>query len=519
MSNFAKNIARNCAEKKNIHFSSVIYILLYILLGIAADVCTGFQQTHNDFWDLFYGSQHLFFENKYSLYNMHYPIGYYVFLKIIGIKGVPPEIPGILGNIFFGAIILFTSIILYRKLLSQKISLLLVMVLSFFPSLFLYITNAGPDPASIAFFEIGAIIIFLQILNNGCESKGKFFIGGLILGCGAIFRYHVFVGSSLFLLCLFLVYRNKWRLVLISFAGLVIVNAPQLILYCITGPHHIPFAVINIYNLMYHIDWYRTSSFQFPPSFFWIINQDPPLFLRRYFVSLLRHAPDYVPPLVAYFAIKEPIKKNLCLAILMWSISYCLFFAAMESGRSQLLPLPLSFLCLGLFLEEISVYFQKITRLFKLINVLVPGSLLILLSFCLYKDTRLIMHRTLENKENLRIEVFLRKCGCTNVKEIFTDDFCIYFRTMPPYRPYCNGGATRWETYLYNEQYPEFPIASLEEFSAACRKNRVRFVLLSDQCERLSSSLGRLYNGSSFDGIIFKSKIGKFKIVEIKALI
>lgn len=446
---------------------------------------------------------------------MHYPIGYYLFLKIIGITGVPPEIPGIWGNIFFGAIILFASIILYRKFLSQKISLLLLIALSFFPSLFLYITNAGPDPASIAFFEIGAIIIFLQILNNGRESKGKFFVGGLILGCGAIFRYHVFVGSSLFLCGLFLVYRNKWRLVLISCAGLVIVNVPQLILYCMTGPHHIPFAAINIYNLMYHIDWYRTSSFEFPPSFLWIINQNPPLFLRRYFVSLLRHAPDYAPPLLAFLCIKEPMKKKLCLVLSIWSVFYCLFFAAMESGRSKLLPIPLSFLCLGLFLEEVFVYFQKTTRLFKLINVLIPGSFLVLLSFFLYKDTRLIMHRTLENKENMRVEVFLRKCGCTSVREIFTDDFCIYFRTMTPYRPFCNGGATRWETYLYNEEYPEFPVASLEEFSASCRKNRGRFVLLSDQCERLSPSLGGLYNGSSFDGIIFESKIGKFKIFEI----
>ena len=507
------------AEKRNKDLSFVIYILLYVILCIAAEVCTGFQQTHNDFWDIFFGAQHLSFDNKYSLYNMHYPIGYYVFLKIIGFKGVSPEIPGILGNIFFGAVILFASIILYRKILSQKMSLLLLMALSFFPSLLLYITNAGPDPASIAFFEIGVIIIFLQILNNGRESKGKFFIGGLILGCGAIFRYHVFVGSSLFLLGLFLVYRNKWRLVLISCAGSVIVNVPQLILYCITGPHHIPFAAINIYNLMYHIDWYRTSSFEFPPSFFWIINQDPLLFLSRYFYSILRHAPDYVPPFLAYLVIKEPIKKKLCLVILIWSISYCLIFAAMESGRSQLLPIPLSFLCLGLFLEAFFGLFQKTTLMPKLINVLATGSLLLLLSFFLYKDARLLLHRTHENREATRVDLFLRKCGCTNVKEIFTDDFNIYFKTMPPYRPYCNGGATRWETYLYNEEYPEFSVASLEEFSAACRTNRIRFVLLSDQCERLSPSLGGLYNGSSSDGIILKSKIGKFKIFEIKMII
>jgi hypothetical protein len=90
---------------------------------------------------------------------------------------------------------------------------------------------------------------------------------------------------------------------------------------------------------------------------------------------------------------------------------------------------------------------------------------------------------------------------------------------MPPYRPYCNGGAPRWETYLYNEEYPEFPVASLKAFSAECKKNRLRFILLTDRCDRLSPSLGGLYNGTSFEGIIFKSKIGKFKIFEIKTSI
>ena len=511
-----KNPISKCAEKSIKYLPFIFYIVLYVFLCILANVYTGFQQTHNDFWDIFFGSQHLSFDNKYSLYNMHYPLGYYVFLKIIGIKSVPPEIPGILGNVFFGAIVLIASVILYGKFLGPKLSLSMVTLLSFFPGLFLYITNAGPDPASIAFFEIGAIIILFQIVSNGAGSKMLFFIGGLILGCGAIFRYHVFVGSLLFLLGLFLVYRNKWRLLLVSMAGLCIAYVPQSILYLTTGPHTIPFAAINIYNLMYHINWFRTSSFNFPPSFLWIIKQDPLLFLSKYFYSFLRHAPDYVPPFLAYFAIKEPFKKKLCLVILLWCIPYCLFFAAMESGRSQLLPMPLSFLCLGLFFENILGYFQKITRMTRLIKAVISGCLLVTLALFLHKDARLILHRIQENQETARVDLFLRQCGCTSVKEIFTDDFYLYFRTMPPYRPYCNGGAPRWETYLYNEEYPEFPVETLEAFSAECKKKRLRFIVLTDQCFRLSPSLGGLYNGTSFKGIIFKSKIGKFKIFEIK---
>jgi hypothetical protein len=354
-----KNPISKCAEKSIKYLPFIFYISLYVLVCLLVNVCSGFQQTHNDFWDIFYGSRHLSFDNMRSLYSMHYPIGYYVFLKIIGIKGVSPEIPGIFGNVFFGAIMLITSVILYGKYLNQKISLSMVLLLSFFPGLFLYITNAGPDPASIAFFEIGAVIILLQIASNKAGSKRLFFIGGLALGCGALFRYHVFVGSLLFLLSLFLIYRNKWRMALISGTGLGLAFLPQLILFFITGPHTVPFAAINIYNLMYHIEWSQTSSIKFPPSFLWIIKQDPLLFLNNYFFSFLRHAPDYLPPLLAYFTLKEPLKKKLCLAILTWSVLYCVFFAAMESGRSQLLPIPLSFLCIGFFLKFSSTIFKK----------------------------------------------------------------------------------------------------------------------------------------------------------------
>jgi hypothetical protein len=142
----------------------------------------------------------------------------------------------------------------------------------------------------------------------------------------------------------------------------------------------------------------------------------------------------------------------------------------------------------------------------KLIKVFTSGSVLVLLSLFLYKDANLTLRRIHENKETARIDLFLRNCGCTSAKELFTDDFYIYFRTMPPYRPYCNGGALRWGTNLNNEDYPEFPVASLEEFSAECKNKRVRFVLLTDHCDRLSPSLGKIYNGTSFEGIILKLK-------------
>jgi hypothetical protein len=83
--------------------------------------------------------------------------------------------------------------------------------------------------------------------------------------------------------------------------------------------------------------------------------------------------------------------------------------------------------------------------------------------------------------------------------------------------PYFNGGCPRWGTYLYNEEYPEFPVGSVPEFIAECQKRNVKFVLLIGQCNLLSKALGDVYEGKeSFPGFEFKKEIGRFRLYEIQ---
>jgi len=76
--------------------------------------------------------------------------------------------------LFFGTAILVVSMLLYRKILEGRVALYAIVALSLFPRLFHYVNLAGGDPASIAFFSLGVLLIAGQLFKSD-ESHGGYF--------------------------------------------------------------------------------------------------------------------------------------------------------------------------------------------------------------------------------------------------------------------------------------------------------------------------------------------------------
>jgi hypothetical protein len=148
----------------------------------------------------------------------------------------------------------------------------------------------------------------------------------------------------------------------------------------------------------------------------------------------------------------------------------------------------------------------------------IAAGLVLLLGICLGKDISNTCQRRQQHLQNTSLETYMRGLGCTSAQQIFTSDFTVYFENMPPYIAYFNGGAPRCGGNFIYDEYPEFPVASLQEFSAECRERGVRFVLLTRRCGLLSPCLGELYNGTaSNNNIVFKKEIARFRIYEINS--
>ncbi|MDD5675455.1 MAG: hypothetical protein PHC61_14895, partial [Chitinivibrionales bacterium] len=250
---------------------SLIYPLFYALLGLGIAVTLNFHQFHNDFWDNVFIARHLNPRDIQSWYSPFFPLAYNLFVKAITGKGFP-VVPALLANLGFAMAYLYTARTLFRIVLSSTQTLAALVMLSIFPRLFWYVNAAGADPASILFFTLGALLIVRQGLRNQKENSWflVFFGGGLLLGLGALCRYHVLVGGVLFLAAFWICYPDFRRRFVVAGVGLFMGYLPQIILSVATGHGIIStgYGIVNIYNLMYHLSWYQTVTLKLPSSAF-----------------------------------------------------------------------------------------------------------------------------------------------------------------------------------------------------------------------------------------------------------
>lgn len=501
-------------ESRSIYWYSGLLALC--MLGAAA--CCGFHQLHNDFWDCVFIARHMSLIDRQSLFNPQYPIGYTLFLKTIGGPGLPVT-PAIIANCVFAALMLLALGFLLRRFIAGRAAAIALVLLAFFPRMFHYCTVGGGDPGSVALFTLGAVMILLNCADPGREPQSiRVFTGGMLLGLAALFRYHVFVGDTLLLFALCLVYRKAWLQFVIAAIGLCVAYSPQWIINLLTG-HGLfktQFGPMNVYDLMYSLNWYRSTSLHLPSSVFAIINSDPLLFAKNYAIAFIKFSPALFFPLAAALTAREQLLRKLCAAIFIWALAYFLLFSAVTSGRQVLLALPLTFFSVAVLLRTTWRYAGAFTsaaaRLLKYIVPLFSISALAL--FC-HRDVYKIITRARENIACSNVEACVCSRGCSLVNQVFATDYDIYFKNMPPFTLLSNGGAPRWGTYGVNSELPEFPVDTIESFADACQKRGVRFLVLTSEAEKYSPALGTLYRQGESKYFRPIEDIGRFHVFEV----
>lgn len=469
------------------------YPLLFVVLLLSLAAYLGFQQQHNDFWDNYFIASHMSWGDTQTWFNPQYPIGYGLFLKGIMGDGLP-VVPAILANILFMAILLFVCGWLYLKLLIPVWAFFALVGLSLFPEMFHYAIVGGGDPGAVAFFTLGAALLLAQLSGLKVGRPRLFFIAGVFMGVAGLFRYHALVANAMFFLAFFVIYPRQWKMLFIAGLGVLAGYSPQWVVNLAAGRGLLEtqFGPMNVYFLMHQINWYRVTDLVMPHSSMEIIAADPSLFFRKYLQAFLSFYPAYLPPFFAALFERDPIRQKIARALALWVFLYFLLFSATVSGRQILLVLPFSFLALGMSLRILA---EKLGR-FPRLRVAAPAVAMFLV---LLLQGRIVVYavewRASVRDARISVESLLKREGVTRASEVFTSDYNLYFRTLPDYMPYFNGGAPRWGTYLYNETFPEFPVDSGEDFVATCRLRGVRFVILDGGSPELSIPMGKLYEG------------------------
>lgn len=513
-----KNVGKETSYWFNNDKLFSLYPVLFGIVVVLINVIIGFHQLHNDFWDNYFIARHLDLNDNQTWFNPQYPILNYLFLRLISGNGYPVP-AAVISNILFGMVLLLAAGKFYQKMMSAGFAITSVIALSLYPVCFHYFNVGGGDPASVTLFSLGLAVLITSIVKT-TEPKWYFaLLAGVCMGAGALFRYHVFVGSAIALFSALLVYRRQWKIILIASVGVGIGYCPQWITNVITG-HKLfetQFGPMNVYDLMYKLSWYHTVSSDMPGNVLQIIAQNPLLFVKKYLLALLSFCEYYFPPILAFLIVKDTVKRKISLLIALWTIIYFGLFSATTSGRQGLIVLPFTILCWGFIIE--SIWYKlpaKITGISKVKFTTIIA--LIVISFFSFQNMKKIAFRyVLETRYN-KIDNYLRDAGCSNVKEVFSTDFDLYFKNMPFFITHFNGGAPRWGTYKYNEEYPEFNVNSQSTFYNDCKMRGVKFLILNTNCDKLAPFLGEFYSGKVVvnDNFQYMETIGKLKIFAVK---
>jgi|GEM_PF-3197744 len=492
-----------------------IYFMVNIIIGMQSH----FFQIHNDYWDLLHIAKQIDFLDVQSLFNPCIPAGYCLILHYI-IKISQSVCIPIIVNLLCGTLVIGASLFFYRKITNEKTAVLSILFLALFPQNLYYFNQGGADPFSVLLFTTGIFMLLRQLVPDKSGNAYVFLTAGIIMGAGAFMRYHVLVGSVIFIFCLFPFYRHSWKLIALSLAGVFIGYSPQILINLLAG-HGVfesKLGASNIYDLMYGINWYRLSTDPVPTDAIAIISTDYFLFIKRYVVSFVKFMIQTgAVPLAVALITKDNTRKRLAWFSTAFMVCYFGFFSSTLSGRQILIAIPLTMLFYGMLFEELFSYSRNMgAKAGRLIKMASAGFAIYLICLFVIRDYEVMKNNIKEFRYSSDVSRYLKTAGCESAFQTFTTDYGLSFVDYKEPLGYFNGGWSRWGTYKYNDVYPEFPVDSMSAFVDTCRARGVKFLLLTEDTKKLNAEFYDLYKlKNSVPEITFEKEIDRLRVFRI----
>lgn len=498
---------------------SLIIATVFFLLKVIIDTFCSFHQLHNDYWDLLFIARHIDFGNLATIYNPTIPAGYVIVLHFIIKTGSTIILP-ILINVLSGTMTVFISLLFFRRLFSRSTAVFAALLVGTYPGIFYYMSQGGADPGSVLLFTGGAYLLMDQLFLSGRPKTAVFFIAGMLMGTGGLFRYHVLIGAMMFILCCLVFNYREWKYLLVAVLGTAVAYAPQSVISLLT--HHRLLGpkvdASGTYNLMYRINWYKVSSTHFPDNMLAVIRTDIPLFLKSYAISYVKSFFRTGLFVLAAGVITGKTRvRKMMLTVVLFTLMYFGLFSLHYSGRLILMVIPVTMIAFGVFLDEGGVFLKRfIQDKGRFTRYLPYGAVGIVAVTFLHGDIERISRVKSEAHLSARIEQRLITLGCTSARQVFTSDWDLSFKRLQPHVACTNGGWSRRGTYGYNEAFPEFSDTSVASFLQDCRDRGVKFVLLTRDAGMIHEDLGSIYERKlNNPEMVFVDEVGRIRIYRV----
>lgn len=470
-----------------------LYAAVYTLGALLIGVTTRFGVPLNDFWGNWLLAEFLDGRDPASFYNGFFPIGYTLFLRLLGALG-DARVGAWIANALFGGLLLLVIGGLATRMVGRRWGWVAVVAASLHPLLFGYVLTPGPDIGCVTFAAWGGWLALAD--DRRVASAGRLLASGALLGLAALWRYHGLVWAVALTGAVTVVgVERRGRRCGLMALGFLAVFAVQVGVNLWSG--HGPLATsqsFNVYKLMYGVDWWHVPR-DLPTSIAAVIRHDPCQFLLTYLNALSESWWLLAPPVIGALLIRARRPARLCLTLVLAFLAYLAVVVMGGSVRGYLPVVPFFVLSLVVLARwSVRAVVRRRAAPASLKTLAVAGGLVFAGLFALgwlVRDARQIgtalAHR--QARDALE-EALVKQEGVTQARQVFTDSFDLYLPSLRPPVPYTHGGWVRYDLRGFSRRYPELDLTSLDAFLADCARHGVTHLALSPQAAGLMPALG-----------------------------
>jgi hypothetical protein len=493
-------------------------------ITLLSGVYTHFHVAGNDFWSLLYYGRHISWDQKASLYNGFYPIGYAFLIGQLPF-GYAIQLSYFMNALFAGFFVASICSLVYTSRSIPAILLAFAVSVSL-PSIYIYSNTVGPDIGAAALTAFAIYLLWKAPLtiNSQSDSTVNAILAGCALGLAVLCRNHTIVSSAIILAVYYSIFGFRpHRGSLTTIASFLIVLSIQALANLLSGHGIFETAQnFNIYKFLKGVDW------TYPPSpadidkfsLFEVIRKNPQRILSTY-LPWFRYFVSFAWPGVLCFLIaargSRVSKYGLFAAVV--TILYAIPVSLGDSLRGvvTIMSLFLSSLALsaGLLIERLKLLVKQIKWMPNLVAPMILALSLYPISLWVISDWSFLRENRAEHKVFTGIEQVLLARGMTSPEQVYADRYDFYFPNSPPYLPRQIGSFFYDWIWGYDHEYPPLPNESWEAFAKACSEQNVRFLVLSPNSGYRGDFFTRIYEGEldlKTLGLSFIAQRGKMRI-------
>jgi hypothetical protein len=496
-------------------------------LTLALGFYVQFHVASNDFWNILYYGRRMTLTEPESLYNGFFPFGYALLIGQLPFTYVLPlayVVNALLAGLFTASV--STLVAAARSTFATGIAFFASLAA---PFVFQNANTLSPDIGSVAFTAFAIFLLWRDRFGEKQEEPNdlRAVLSGLSLGMAFLWRNHAIVSSLavLFGYFVFTGIRPLRTLVLILSAFFFIVSL-QVAINLVSGHGALETAqAFNIHKFFYGINDTNPPTPAEIEKFSLIdtFMSNSQSAINTYLVSF-RYLVSFGWAAAACFLL-SPKGRISCysLFLLLFIFLYSIPVALGDSPRAPVMLMVAYVPSFALLSVVITDWVGKKITLNKWTTGLIPLLFLMVFAQLFYGwilyDIGFIQNSRAERKVLAVIEQTLIFSGMESPNEVFADRNDFYTPNKMPYRSRRIGSLVQDWFWGFRDEFPPLPNDSWDSFSAACKEQGVRFLVLSPNSHYRGEIFPPIYDQKvdiELLGLQFIAQRGNIRIYEFK---